>query len=220
MARTIRTPWGEITPAVDVFPLGVVLFVYGVIYFLPGRVFFHVFHGDDGPIEWCQVLALAAATILSTATAWRRRRRIAVWQVWAWLLLAVVCGLLLMEEISWGERLLPALSNHAVQGLNVQHETNIHNLKGVNSLMHFSYIVFGLVLGYGGWKLLPRVECLPPQALSLYFLPLALFAAYLDLSWITNLERIRDDQELFEFLAYLGLAVNGWRGVRLPLKAS
>ena len=212
MARIYRTPWGEIRPSVDVVPVLIVLISYGLIYFLPGHFFARIFHGDDGPVEWLQVLALVVAALASTIAAWRGRRHARPVQVCGWLLLALACLLLAGEEISWGQRLLSGVSNPALQGLNVQGETNLHNIKGVNSLMHVSYIVFGLGLGFAGWRFLPRLACLPPRELSLYFLPLALFAAYLDVSWLTNLERIRNDQELFEFLAYLGLAVNGCRG--------
>lgn len=212
MARIYRTPWGEIRPSVDVVPVLIVLISYGFIYFLPAHLFTWIFHGDDGPIEWLQVLALVVAAITSSLAAWRSGRRAGAVQTGAWVLLAVACVLQTGEEISWGQRLLSGVANPALQNLNVQGETNLHNLKGVNSLMHVSYIVFGLGLGFAGWRFLPRLACLPPRELSLYFLPLALFAAYLDLSWLTNLERIRDDQELFEFLAYLGLAVNGCRG--------
>lgn len=218
MPRVFRTIWGDISPNVDVFPVGFVAFVYGFIYFLPGRFFFRVFHGDDGPIEWLQVVVLGVAVIFSLASAWRVRRRLRCWQAWAWVGLALMCFLLLAEEISWGERLMPAISNSTLKQINVQGETNLHNLQGINSLLHLSYILFGIGLGYVGWRFFPGIDCLPPRSLSLYFLPLALFAAYLDLSWFANLERIRNDQEVFEFLAFVGLAVNGWRGFVAPSK--
>jgi hypothetical protein len=214
MSRIIRTPWGELRPYVDMAPVWIILVSYGLVYFLPGRLFYMIFHGDDGPIEWAQVLALFVAS-LASAAALVRRARCRGGAGWiSWLVMLVLCLFLLGEEISWGERLF-GLVNPALQSVNVQGETNLHNLQGLNSLMHASYVVFGLVLGYVGWRLFPGIPCLPPRELSLYFLPLALFAAYLDLSWISNLERIRNDQEIFEFVAYLGLAVNGFHAARL-----
>jgi hypothetical protein len=58
------------------------------------------------------------------------------------------------------------------------------------------------------------VALFPSRWLSLYFLPVALFYAYFDLSWITRAERIRNDQEVFELLLSLGLALHAWNGWR------
>ena len=52
---------------------------------------------------------------------------------------------------------------------------------------------------------MPRVEAWPARRYSLYFLIVALFYTYFDLSWISHAERIRNDQEGIELLMSVGL---------------
>jgi hypothetical protein len=76
--------------------------------------------------------------------------------------------------------------------------------------LHFSFIVTGLIFGYLGWRFWPTLTAFPRRWFSLYFLPVSMFYAYFDLSWITNLNRIRNDQEIFECLLAVGLAMHAW----------
>ncbi|MFM8659823.1 MAG: pectate lyase, partial [Cyanobium sp.] len=59
--RTIHTPWGSLTPAVDLAPLLYLLVLYGLVYFLPFGVFEAWTTGEDGPVEWLQFAAYAGA---------------------------------------------------------------------------------------------------------------------------------------------------------------
>jgi hypothetical protein len=189
------------------------LILYGIVWFLPHGLFEAWRKGEDGPAEWIQFFSYAAACIASFVVVWRRRSRPLSAAFLGWLLLAAFCFLMAGEEISWGERLTGA-GLDSVRALNAQEETNIHNLHGVQSLMHFSFILFGLLFGWIGWRWLPRIDALPSRWYSLWFLPVALFYAWFDLSWITHGDRIRNDQEAIEVLMAVGLLLHSFAMAR------
>jgi hypothetical protein len=203
-ARILRTPWGELRPLVDLRPLWYVLLLYGVVWFLPRPVFEFWRKGEDGPAEWIQFLGYAGACAASLLVAWRRRAQPFSLRCLGWLVLALFCFLMAGEEISWGER-LTGMGIEAIRNINAQQETTLHNIPKVQSLMHFGFIFFGLLFGWAGWRLLPGIDALPARWYSLWFLPVALFYAYFDLSWITHADRIRNDQEAIELMMAVGL---------------
>lgn len=213
LQRVIRTPWGELRPLVDLLPVWYLLVLYGIVWFLPFGVFEAWRKGEDGPAEWLQFFAYAAAAICCCQVAWRRRARPASVAFLGWLALALFCFLIAGEEISWGERIFD-WGLDAIRSINAQEETNIHNIKGVQSLMHFAFICFGLLFGWFGWRHLPWIDALPARRFSLYFLPVALFYTWFDLSWITRGQRIRNDQEAIELMMAVGLYLHARAMVR------
>ena len=153
--RILRTPWGELRPLVDLRPLWYVLLLYGVVWFLPRPVFEFWRKGEDGPAEWIQFFCYAGACGASLLVAWRRRARPLSFACLGWLALALFCFLMAGEEISWGER-LTGMGVDAIRDINAQQETTIHNIPAVQSLMHFGFILFGLLFGWAGWRLRRR----------------------------------------------------------------
>jgi len=202
--RTIHTPWGSFTPSVDLAPLVYLLFLYGVVYFLPFGWFKAWSIGEDGASEWLQFFAYAGATVCSLRVLWQRRSKLFTVQGLAWLILTAFLFYVAAEEISWGER-IHGWGIEALRDLNAQGETNMHNLPAVQNYLHFSFIAAGLFFGYAGWRWMPGIEALPSRRYSLYFLFVALFYTYFDLSWIAHSERIRNDQEAIELLMSIGL---------------
>lgn len=202
--RTLHTPWGSLTPAVDLAPLMYMLVLYGLVYFLPFGVFEAWTTGEDGPVEWLQFAAYAGAFFCSMRVLWMRRRQWKSLQALAWLLLTLFLFYVAAEEISWGER-IHGWGVEALRSINAQKETNIHNLPAVQNYLHVSFISAGLFFGYAGWRWMPRIEAWPARRFSLYFLFVALFYTYFDLSWISHAERIRNDQEGIELLMAVGL---------------
>lgn len=211
--RIIRTPWGELRPSVDLLPVLYLLMLYGVVFFLPFDAFEAWRKGEDGPAEWLQFLGYAGAALGAAVVAWQRRRAWFTVACFSWLVLAVLCVLVAAEEISWGERLTGA-GVAAIRGINAQEETNLHNIPLLQQFMHFSFIAVGLLLGYAGWRFWPRLDVFPARRFSLYFLPVALFYTYWDLSWITRGERIRNDQEAIELMLAVGLLLHSWTVAR------
>jgi hypothetical protein len=209
----IQTPWGDLEPLVDVRPLVGLLVLYGVVYFFPFYFFDALRKGEDGFIEWIQMLCYGFAGLLSLLIAWRGDRVSPRWQRWGWLLLGIACLFVAAEEVSWGER-LHGFGVEFIREINSQEETTLHNIPAVQGGLHFAFIACGLFGGYAGWRWWPGIPLFPSRWLSLYFLPVALFYAYFDLSWLTNGERIRNDQEVFELLLAIGLALHArtnWR---------
>lgn len=200
----IRTPWGSLVPAVDLAPLLYLLVLYGVVYFLPFGVFKLWATGEDGPAEWLQFLAYGGACVCSLRVLWRRRRQWRSLQWLAWLLLTLFCLYVAAEEVSWGER-IHGWGVDALREINAQKETNLHNLPGLQNYLHVSFIAAGLFFGWIGWRWMPQIEAWPARRYSLYFLFVALFYTYFDLSWISLGDRIRNDQEGIEVLMAVGL---------------
>ena len=50
-SHLIRTPWGDLAPRVDLFPLIYLILLYGVVYFLPFGLFDLWRKGEDGIAE-------------------------------------------------------------------------------------------------------------------------------------------------------------------------
>ena len=202
VSKQIKTPWGTIFPQVELFPLFYILFLYGLIYFLPLNIFDHWSKGEDSLVEWLQFIFYFCAFICASIATWRRRNMRK--QCFFWLLITVFCFYIAGEEISWAER-ITNLGIESIQKINAQGETNLHNIPIFQNYLHFSFIISGLFLGWIGWKNWPQIEAFPRRKLSLYFLIVALFYTYFDLSWITLGERIRNDQEAIEILMAIGL---------------
>lgn len=212
-SRLIQTPWGDLSPRVDLFPLVYILVLYGVIYFLPFGVFDLWRKGEDGLSEWIQFLGYLGAVcsvVVTLVKTWRRRLS-AQW-LW-WLALGLFCFYVGGEEISWAER-ITGYGVHVMRESNAQGETNLHNLEALQGYLHVSFISAGLFFGWLGWRFWPSIEAFPARRLSLYFLFVALFYSYWDLSWLTHGERIRNDQEAIEILMSTGLFLHCFRSAR------
>ena len=58
--KVLKTPWGEISPEVNLFPIYYILFIYGFVYIFPygkniiGLTGFNLLKLEDGPLEWLQ----------------------------------------------------------------------------------------------------------------------------------------------------------------------
>ena len=118
------------------------------------------------------------------------------------------------EEISWGER-LTGIGIDSIANLNVQGETNFHNLPFFhNYLLDPVFEISCIFLGWFGWRRFKRIDALPAKDLSLFFLFVALFYFYFDISWASTTEQIRNDQEIFEFLLSSGVFVHCYRGFK------
>lgn len=211
--RVLRTPWGDLSPRVDLFPLVYILVLYGVVYFLPFGVFDFWRKGEDGLAEWIQFAGYFGAACFASLVlvkTWSSRRSV---QWVCWLLMALFCFYVAGEEISWAER-ITGYGVIALRESNAQSETNLHNHEIVQGFLHFSFIASGLFFGWFGWRFWPAIRAFPARDLSLYFLFVALFYAYWDLSWMTLGERIRNDQEAIEILMSTGLFLHCFRSAR------
>ena len=215
-SKKIITAWGKLEPSVDIFPICYLITIYGFIYILPfgrdviGMSWFDWCRSEDGPLEWIQFLAFSFASICSIIVLWKRRHT-SLSKPWLiWLVLALVCFFIAGEEISWGER-LTGFGFDSLRAINMQGESNLHNIDFIHhKLLDPAFEISCIFLGWIGWRFWPNIDAFPAKRYSLYFLLVALFYLYFDISYASTIKQIRNDQEIFEVLMSLGLFIHCW----------
>ena len=210
MTEEIKTPWGKIIPEVSLFPIYYLIFIYCFAYILPyGKFFigiswFDWLRSEDGPLEWIQFIEYASSSLFAFIIFLKKRNKKEINSI-IWIFLACLLFLIAGEEISWGER-LTGIGITSISNLNVQGETNFHNLPFFhNYLLDPVFEITCIFLGWFGWRRFTKLNSLPGKYLSLYFLFVALFYFYFDISWASTTQQIRNDQEIFEFLLSTGI---------------
>ena len=210
MTKEIKTPWGKIIPEVSLFPIYYLIFIYCFVYILPyGKFFigiswFDWLRSEDGPLEWIQFIEYASSSLFAFIIFLKKRNKKEINSI-IWIFLACILFLIAGEEISWGER-LTGIGITSISNLNVQGETNFHNLPFFhNYLLDPVFEITCIFLGWFGWRRFTKLNSLPCKFLSLYFLFVALFYFYFDISWASTTQQIRNDQEIFEFLLSTGI---------------
>ena len=224
MTKEIKTPWGKIIPEVSLFPIYYLLFIYCFIYILPyGKYFigiswFDWLRSEDGPLEWIQFIEYVLSSFLAFFVFFRQKKKKEVNSI-IWLLIALMSLLIAGEEISWGER-LTGIGINSISSINVQGETNFHNLPFFHNYLLDPVFEIGCIfLGWLGWRKFKRISAFPNKELSLFFLFVALFYFYFDISWASTTEQIRNDQEIFEFLLSSGILIHCWKNFKKTRKS-
>ena len=219
MHKEIKTPWAVIFPQVSLFPILYLLFIYGFVYILPygrdliGISWFDWLRSEDGPLEWIQFIEYAISSILALLIYVRTKRKKDINSI-IWLLIAFLSFVIAGEEISWGER-ITGIGINSISDINVQGETNFHNLPFFhNYLLDPIFEISCIFLGWFGWRKFKNIKALPSKDLSLYFLFVALFYFYFDLSWASTTQQIRNDQEIFEFLLSTGIFLHCYKNFK------
>lgn len=219
MHKEIKTPWGVIFTQVSLFPILYLLFIYGFVYILPygrdliGISWFDWLRREDGPLEWIQFIEYAISSFLALLIFIRTKRKKNINSI-IWLLIAFLSFVIAGEEISWGER-ITGIGINSISEINVQGETNLHNLPFFhNFLLDPIFEISCIFLGWFGWRKFKNIEAFPSKDLSLYFLFVALFYFYFDLSWASTTQQIRNDQEIFEFLLSTGIFLHCYKNFK------
>ena len=213
--KEIKTPWGLLSPEVELFPIYYLTFIYGFIYILPfgeyfvGSTWFDLLKKEDGPLEWLQFFQYFISAFIGFFIFAKNKKKNSI-NSFIWLLLSTLFLFIAAEEISWGER-ITGFTFNALTNLSIQGETNLHNL----SFFHNYFLdpllqIICIFMGWIGWKKWPHLNSLPSKKFSLFFLFVALFFAYYDISWASTVEHIRNDQEIFEFLLSSGIFFHSW----------
>ena len=109
---------------------------------------------EDGLSEWWSVATYLAGAMAAGAAAWSLRAT--RHSVLKYFYLALAVGLLLggMEELSWGQRLVGWGTPTALEEINFQGETTLHNVNFANNVI-FELLFWGSTLGLIGglWRL-------------------------------------------------------------------
>ena len=220
MTKEVKTPWGKIIPEVSLFPIYYLIFIYCFVYILPyGKFFigiswFDWLRSEDGPLEWIQFIEYASSSLFAFIIFLKKGNKKEINSI-IWIFLACILFLIAGEEISWGER-LTGIGITSISNLNVQGETNFHNLPFFhNYLLDPVFEITCIFLGWFGWRRFKKLNALPSKRLSLYFLFVALFYFYFDISWASTTQQIRNDQEIFEFLLSTGIFLHCLKNMKI-----
>ena len=219
MPKEIKTPWGKLLPEVNLFPIYFLLFIYGFVYILPygkaiiGISWFDWIRSEDGPLEWIQFFEYTLSSLLAFLIFFKKKNKTEKNSI-AWLFIAILSILIAGEEISWGER-ITGFGIDWISNWNVQGETNFHNLPFFHNYLLDPVFEIGCIfLGWFGWRKFKNIDAFPKKDLSLFFLFVALFYFYFDISWASTTQQIRNDQEIFEFLLATGIYIHCLRNFR------
>ena len=223
--KSIKTPWGEISPEVNLFPIYYLLFIYGFVYILPygedliGLTWFNLLKIEDGPLEWLQFLEYLISSIFGILIYFKSKNKNTV-DSFIWLILSAYCFIVAAEEISWGER-ITGFSLNFLTEISIQSETNLHNLPFFhNFFLDPILIAICILFGWIGWRRWPYLNSIPNKKLSLFFLITALYIFYYEISWASTVEHIRNDLEIYEFLLSTGIFSHFWNNFKLFIKGN
>lgn len=178
-------------------------FVIACAFVVDARLY-HALVTEDGPIEWAQFAACAAAAWWFASAA-RRARDLAAG--------LFACGFAFVagEEVAWGQRLLD-LDVAVIQDRNSQGELTLHNVGGS---LDVSWAAFAGLAAFGA--VVPRLGRLrvrlaavsPPPALLWWFAPAAAYAA-LRLALASPSYDLAKAGEYFELCVHAGYAATAW----------
>jgi hypothetical protein len=171
---------------------------------------------EDGLLEWIQVAVLLAVIALAAAllvALWRRGHRLL-----ALLYLVATVGAIFVagEEVSWGQRIIGFVTPSALEDVNRQGETNVHNIGSVLALFNLGIMavsIGAIVLPFLRWTVwrdrarsVAGYVLIPPLALGTAFaIPLVYRAVRLVVLPDAG-ARVTKFQEFAELCFYLGLA--------------
>lgn len=221
--KIIKTPWGQLLPEVNLFPIFYIIFIYGFVYILPfgkniiGSTWFNLLKKEDGPLEWLQFAEYFLASLFGILIFFKFKNKTSINSL-IWLFFSAFCFFVAGEEISWGERIF-GLSLDSLKEISIQGETNLHNLPFFHNLFLDPLLVsICLFLGWIGWRKFTHLNSLPSKRLSLFFLIPALYIFYYEISWASTVPHIRNDLEIYEFLLSTGIFLHFWNNVKLFFK--
>ena len=223
--KVLKTPWGEISPEVNLFPIYYILFIYGFVYILPygenivGLTWFNLLKLEDGPLEWLQFSEYFISSIFGIFIYFKNKNKNTI-NSFIWLILSAFCFIVAAEEISWGER-ITGFSINSLTEISIQSETNLHNLPFFhNFFLDPILIAICILFGWIGWRKWPYLNSIPNKKLSLFFLITALYIFYYEISWASTVEHIRNDLEIYEFLLSTGIFLHFWNNFKLFVRGN
>ena len=221
--KTIKTPWGKLSPEVNLFPIYYLIFIYGFVYILPfgenivGLTWFNLLKLEDGPLEWLQFAEYFISSLFGIFIFIKSNKKKSINSL-NWLIFSLFCLFIAAEEISWGER-ITGMNLNSLTEISIQSETNLHNLPFFhNYFLDPMLIAICIFLGWIGWRKWPYLDSIPSKRLSLFFLITALYIFYYEISWASTIEHIRNDLEIYEFLLSTGIFLHFWNNLKSSLK--
>ena len=162
---------------------------------VPGRPLFRWLVAEDSLIEWLQFFCLLAASILLARLTLHLHRTGQRRMALLYGLVTLAAWFLTGEEVSWGQRIFGWATPEALEEINRQGETTVHNIRGVQQLVPYAMLLAGLygvgvpLLGAAvgeRWEHIPSMHLLiPPLCLVPAFLLTAGYRLFRLLVWPT-----------------------------------
>lgn len=190
---------------------------------VPFRDFYLWLVEEDSLIEWMQFGCLVGAIVFLVVITSRllQRRHVGMAALYG----AVALGVLFLtgEEISWGQRIFGWGTPEALQEVNRQGETTVHNIRGVQEFVPYAMLLASL---YGTcvplwaavrkrWKRSAASHLLvPPLCLLPAFGLAALYRLFRLVIWPTPTFVVSEYGEVMELSLYFGLAMFCWFNLR------
>ena len=110
---------------------------------------------EDGIVEWIQVLLVTGIIALGFVIGRRLAHTGHPWFSRLYLVSAVAAVFVLGEEVSWGQRIFGWATPGALEQVNLQGETNLHNIEGVLSSLNL--VMLGIAAAAAGLPIAWRV---------------------------------------------------------------
>ena len=130
--------------------LWLLFFIVTSLFFLSLQLIDHpLLHNlikEDGLLENSSALLYFTASVFFIIL-WKKTRFRNIWYLGFFLMFFLVAG----EEISWGQRIFNLSTPESLVEINVQQETNFHNIKGI----HGSVRLIGLIIVVGICYIIP-----------------------------------------------------------------
>lgn len=188
-------------------------------------VFFRWLVQEDGPVETAQVVILLIAVYCSLKLFIIHKAKD---RLMAGLMLLAFAGLIFItgEEISWGQRIFQWDTPEHFAEINMQRETNVHNLEQVFATTIRLYI---LITFYGAfaWIFAPLVSRFWPAERIAHLVPSGLLMGYFVPSLVYNIYRVVSNirpmdrwEETTELLLYMGIMLHMIRAYRLNTRSA
>ena len=206
-----------------------ILIVLGMIATVPFSNLFVWLTAEDSLLEWLQFFLILAASLIFARLSLRlfqsRQTRIGT----LCLMIALGTFFIAGEEIAWGQHIFHWDTPEALEAVNVQQETTLHNISSAHALFVYGMMLAGL---YG--TVMPLLKAFwwsekPPSLLSsLLVPPLGLVPAFfmpfgyrfnrlalgVDARFPHLLFQITKFSEVTELCLYFGLVVFAWLNLR------
>ncbi|MEX0896131.1 MAG: hypothetical protein WDZ94_04335 [Patescibacteria group bacterium] len=203
--------WKKIILLLPILLMGIAMVVY-----LQNQVLFMWLIDEDSVVEWLQFLLLIVVSGCSVGLAryfWSRETTLSI----LFILAAVGSFFIAGEEISWGQRLLDIATPDSWIEINIQNETNIHNIGPIFGYVYRGYILVGLI-GATAWmakRLFIKAMSARFRKIATVLIPEWYYMIYFAVAFVHNYDRIYISQpvgdviweEPMELLLILGIAI-------------
>jgi hypothetical protein len=199
-----RSPW-----ITWLFPLSTYLLLTNLRWSSP--VIFELIGKEDHIIEWLTTSFWVGTAGVAGWTLYKNKNK-RFGTVMELILATVMIGSIFVagEEISWGQRIGNWETPSILQEKNIQKETTLHNISGIQDKMFWAYTAAGIA-GSMGWILKKRssnstiqalIAFIPSWQISAYFYPLLLYSF---VRIITGPVNFKTWEEFTELLMSLGV---------------